>query len=306
MWRREVNRIPGRRRCAQLLLVAAFVAPAPACLDHYTIHPEEDPPSVTSWNEEVVQGTLRIRLEWSRPPGAGPFPAVLIHPEAGKEARQMRGILRSLALQGYLAVAADYRRLPDGEQKASSLFAWHQPGDPTAVLELVRARPDVDPQRIGAMGYSQGGVYSLLIAAHSPAIKAVVAYYPVTDFEAWLSDPERRWSKRQAFKLVRRYFRKQSGAQTPEEFSEKLSQASALHHAEEIQTPVLLIHGDQDTTAPVGESRRMADRLRELHGEVQLLEVEGAGHTFNFRDAETARPAWEVALEWLDRHVKGG
>jgi dipeptidyl aminopeptidase/acylaminoacyl peptidase len=169
----------------------------------------------------------------------------------------------------------------------------------------VRAREDVDAGRIGAMGYSQGGVYGLLIAADAPEMQAVVAYYPVTDFETWLSDPDRRWSKRQVFKLIRRYFRKQSGAKTPEEFAEKLAQASALRHAAEIRASVLLIHGVEDTSAPVGESRRMAGRLEELGREVRLLEVEDAGHVFNFRDAAKAGPAWAEALAWLDRHVKG-
>jgi dienelactone hydrolase len=285
-------------------LLAAGVAATPACLDHYVLHPEKDPLNVSAWDEEVVRGALRIRLEWVRPQGDGPFPVILIHPEAGKEARQMSGILRSLALEGYLAVAADYYRLPDGERKGSSLFAWSEPGDATAVLDLVRARPDVDAQRIGAMGYSQGGVYSLLIAAHSPDVRAVVAYYPVTDFEAWLSNPDYPWGKRQFFKLVRRHFRKHSGAQTDEEFTQALAEASALHQAEDIHAPVLLIHGDRDTSADIGESRRLATRLRELGRRVKLMEVGDAGHAFNFRDADKARGAWEAAMAWLDLHVK--
>ncbi len=289
----------------QAWLLAATVAVTPACLNHYVLHPEEDPLTVSTWDEEVVQGALRIRLEWVRPQGDGPFPAVLVHPEAGKEARQMTGILRSLALEGYLAVAADYYRLPDGKQKGSSLFAWSEPRDPTAVLDLVLARPDVDPRRIGAMGYSQGGVYSLLIAAHSSDVQAVVAYYPVTDFEAWLSNPDYSWGKRQFFKLVRRHFRKHSGAQTDEEFSESLAEASAFQQAEKLHAPVLLIHGDRDTSADIEESRRLAARLRELGREVELMEVEDAGHVFNFRDADKAWLAWEAALAWLDLHVKG-
>ncbi len=290
------------------LLVLATLVALPACVSHYRIHPREDPPTVQAWSDEVTRDGLRVRLEWARPSGEGPFAAVIVHPAAGKEASQLRGIARSLALEGYLAVAADYRRLPDGDVQGGSLFAWRGRDDPTLVLDLLRAHPDADPDRIGAMGYSQGGVYSLLIAAEasgSPrAVRAVVAYYPVTDFEYWLDDSDRRWAKRQVFKLIRRYFRRRSGAESDEEFSEFLGRASALQHAERIECPVLLIHGEKDKSAGVGESRRLERRLKELGREVELLEVEDAGHIFNFRDTEKAEATWPAALSWLDRHLK--
>lgn len=298
--------MPARAQTVCCLLSALTAALAAACVSHYQIHPRTDPPELAAWREEVERGQLRIRLEWTRPPGPGPFAAVIVHPEAGHEAREMRGILRSLAGEGYLAVAADYRRLRPGGGARKSLFAWRDSQAPEAVLELVRRRPEVDPERIGAMGYSQGGVYSLLIAAYTRQVKAVVAYYPISDFEHWLSDPKRSWGRRQVFKLIRRYFLKRSGARTDEEFSRMLARASPLKQAERIEAPVLLIHGDRDTTAAIGESRRLAGRLAELGREVELLEIEDAGHVFNFRDARQAALAWESAVAWLDRYLAPG
>ena len=52
-------------------LLAATAAVTPACLNHYVLHPEKDPLTVSTWDEEVVQGALRIRLEWVRPQGDG-------------------------------------------------------------------------------------------------------------------------------------------------------------------------------------------------------------------------------------------
>jgi dipeptidyl aminopeptidase/acylaminoacyl peptidase len=164
----------------------------------------------------------------------------------------------------------------------------------------------VDPRRVGAIGYSQGGVFSLLIAAETPGIKAVVAYYPVTDFEHWLYDPERRGLRKLVFKLIRGHFRRQSGVETEEEFRAILARASPLKQAERIRAPVLLIHGDRDTSAGVGESRRLENRLRELGRDVELIEIEGAGHVFNFKNAEKSRRAWQASLEWLDRHLMAG
>jgi len=210
-----------RGRLAVLATVASVLG---GCLNHYQIHPRQVPSGVVTWNEEVVRGKLLLRLEGAHPAGEGRFPVVLVHPEAGHSAREMRGILHSLALEGYLAVAADYRRARGGVYR-STLFTWKDPGDVTAAFDLLRAHPRADRERIAAIGFSQGGVYSLLIASQT-RLRAVVAYYPVSDFAHWLSDPERIAGRRLVFKLIRKYFRRASGARTEEEFREILAHAS--------------------------------------------------------------------------------
>ena len=280
-------------------VVVAFLV---GCSNHYLIHPKTRPPEVVAWSETVERGELLVRLEAARPPGEGSFPAVLVHPEAGHTAKEMQGILYSLAQAGYLAMAADYRR-KRGNRHRKALFAWRDPEDPLAALRVLQDHPLVDSRRVGAMGYSQGGVFSLLIAAETPEIKAVVAYYPVTDFEHWLYDPERRGMHKFVFKLIRGHFRRKSGVETEEEFREFLARASPLKQAEHIRAPVLLIHGDRDRSAEVGESRRLANQLNELGREVELIVIENAGHVFNFKNAERARQAWQASLEWLDRHL---
>lgn len=299
---------PGPRRgrslrLAALVVVALLALPLGGCISHYLIHPETSPPGVVEWSEAfTVNDGLGVRLEWARPARAGeegPLPAVMVHPEAGHPAREMRGVLRSLAQRGYVAVAADYRR--DGK----GLTPWQHEDDPRVVLERLAARPEVDPDRIGALGFSQGGVYSLLIAAYTGEVAAVVAYYPVTDFELWLEDPERTGPRRWVFRnVIAPYFRRQSGAETDEELKTFLARASAYRQAEDIRAPVLLIHGDRDTSADVKESRRLEARLRELDRTVELVVVEDAGHVFNFRRADLAAQAWAEATAWLDRYVR--
>jgi dienelactone hydrolase len=291
-------------RCCRYFLLALLCLSLTACLNHFVFHPREDPPGVSTWNETVVRGKLLIRLEWARPAGAGPFPAVIVHPEANHVAAEMRGVVRDLAREGYLAVAADYRRELNGSYRYT-LFTWRDPGDPRAVLDLVRQRPDVDPERVGLLGFSQGGVYSLLIAAYTGQAAAVVAYYPVTDFASWLEEAggEGR-GRRFVFRLIRRHFRKQSGAANDEELMERLGRASPLRQAEAIEVPVLLVHGTRDRSAPLAESVRLLERMTDLGREVELVTVRDAGHVFNFRDREKAREAWEPTLRWLDRHLR--
>jgi dienelactone hydrolase len=283
---------PARLLPVVLLLLAG-------CMNHYVLHPKQPPPGARTWSEVREYGELQVRMEWVRPAGVGPLPAVIVHPEAGHEATEMRGVLNELARNGYLAVAADYRR-----RARKNLMPWREPDDPRRVIERVLAHPDADAKRVGLLGFSQGGVFSLLIAAYDRRAAAVVAYYPVTDFETWLEQKGAGWGRRFVFRFIRAGFRRASGAKTAEELQTILRRASPLRHAESIDVPVLLVHGDRDSSADVEESKRLARRLEELGRTVELLVVPAAGHVFNFRNREQAAMAWDATITFLDRHLK--
>jgi dipeptidyl aminopeptidase/acylaminoacyl peptidase len=282
-------------------LVALLVLSS-GCLNYYLIHPDRDPIGVATWTEDVTRGPLRVHLEWAQPSGAGPFPTVIVHPPGGKVAADMKGVARDLAQHGYLAVAVDYRRLLGGKFRRNT-FAWRESSDPLAALDVVRAQPRVDGGRIAALGFSQGGIYSLLMAAHAPEIKSVVAYYPVTDFRMWFDTERHDVGFRVAFRMIERHFRRESGAASDAEFEEMLRLASPMTYVDSLRAPVLLIHGADDTSASVEESRRLERALRDRGREVQLIVVSGAGHVFNFRQPEEARRAWDATVDWLRQYL---
>ncbi|HEY7710494.1 MAG TPA: prolyl oligopeptidase family serine peptidase [Candidatus Entotheonella sp.] len=266
------------------------------------MYPQSIPAQVKSWSENIVEAPLAIRLEWASPDGTGPFPAVLVHPDRDGTALDMRGVIWDLACRGYLAVAADYQRLERGRYRRT-LFPWRGDDDVTRVLERLRSHPQADARRLAALGFSQGGILSLLIAARVPELKAVVAYYPVTDLNHWFNYPHPNLARRFVFRLIRRFFFKQSGARDEAEFQAILRRASPYAQAAHMAAPVLLIHGTADTSAPIEESRRLAARLSALGRVVDLLEVEGGRHVFNFKEPEQAALAWRASLRWLHRHL---
>ena len=283
-------------------VLAALLMQLSGCENHYLIHPDRDPPGVTTRSEDVTRGALRVHLEWAQPPGAGPFPTVIVHPEGGHLAGDMKGVTRDLAQHGYLAVAVDYQRMLDGKYQRNT-FAWREESDTVAALELVRTQPRVDRGRIAALGFSQGGIYSLLMAEHSPDIKAVVAYYPVTDFRMWFDTERPDLGYRVAFSVIEWYFRRESGAASDAQFEEMLRLASPMTYVESLQAPVLLIHGADDKSASVEESRRLERALKDRGREVELIVVPGAGHVFNFKQPEEARRTWDATLDWLRKYL---
>ncbi len=272
--------------------------------NHFLIHPREVAPEVSVWSADFGRDQIQVHIEGARPAGAGPFPTVLVHPEEEETASDMHGVIWDLAAHGYVAIAADYKRRIGGRYRRNT-FAWRSTGDLTLSIDVTRAYPEVDQNRIGALGFSEGAVVSLLMAGHDPdRIKAVVAYYPITDFPHWYAGERSDLLPRVLFDLARWQMRVDSGAPNDEEFQKMLRLASPVYLAEFVRAPVLLIHGAQDTLAPPEESELMAERLKGYGDTTKLLVVPGGKRLFNFRQPKQAIIAWDATLAWLDRYLR--
>jgi dipeptidyl aminopeptidase/acylaminoacyl peptidase len=185
------------------------------------------------------------------------------------------------------------------------MFAWQSSGDLTLILDATRTYPEVDQNRIGALGFSEGAVVSLLMAAHDPdRVKAVVAYYPITDFPHWYAGKRSGLSARALFALARWQLRVESRASNDDDFQSKLNLASPLSMAEYVNAPVLFVHGAQETLIPPEESQRMAASMQASGHTAEVLLLPDGGRFFNFRQPEEATQAWQATLAWLDRYLR--
>ena len=273
--------------------------------NHYLIHPREPAPDVATWQADFGRDQLQVHLEGARPPGLGPFPTVLVLPEEDHVAVDMHGVTWDLASRGYVAIAADYKRRIEGRYRRN-YFAWRSTGDLELLLDATRAYREVDQDRLGVLGFSEGAVVGLLVAAHDPdRIKAVVAYSPITDFPRWYDSGQSGLSPtRVLVELARWQLRVDSGAPNHEEFERMLRLASPLYMAEYVRAPVLLVHGADDKLAPPEESERMADALKAAGVTTKLVVVPGGERLFNFRQEHQAIVAWNATLDWLDRYLR--
>jgi len=271
--------------------------------NHYLIHPRSAAPEIIVWSADFARDELKVHIEGARPPGVGPFPTVIVLPEEEAKASDMHGVIWDLAAHGYVAIAGDYQRRIEGKYRPS-MFAWKSTGDLTLIIDATGAYPEVDQNRIGTLGFSEGAVVSLLMAAHDPGrIKAVVAYYPITDFPHWYAGKRSGVFARVLFALARWQLRVESRASNDEDFQTMLQLASPLSVSEAIRAPVLFVHGAKDTLLPLEESERMAERLKAAGDTAEVLVVPGAKRLFNFRQPQQATQAWRATLAWLDRYL---
>jgi dipeptidyl aminopeptidase/acylaminoacyl peptidase len=170
-------------------------------------------------------------------------------------ARRVESTARRLSEQGYVALALSMRGWPPSSGWDDCGTA--QPDDVAKAADWLATLPGVDSDSIAVLGFSLGGQVALLSGTRSARIKAIIAYFPITDVQRWGDTTSNTGI---------RYFYVPLVCGTG-------NQNSPVHVADQIHAPVLLIHGDRDTEVPTEQSLKMQEALRKTDGHVGV-----AGH----------------------------
>lgn len=134
-------------------------------------------------------GDLRLRGRLVRPPGPGPFPAVVIVHGSGDESAVETYFYPYLfAAHGIATLAYDKRGT--GASEGAFTQNFHVLADDVlAAVGWLRGRPAVDTASIHLAGYSQGGWIAPLAAARDGGIRSLLIGYgpmvPVTGEDRW-------------------------------------------------------------------------------------------------------------------------
>jgi cephalosporin-C deacetylase len=120
--------------------------------------------------------------------------------------------------------------------------------DTAQLAKLVMEMPEVDANRVGAMGGSQGGALTIACAALEPRIKRAVPLYP------FLSDYQRVWEidqAKDAYMELQEYFRHADPTHQKEaNVFEKLGYIDIQFLAPRVKAEVLWGIGLMDTVCP--------------------------------------------------------
>ncbi len=220
----------------------------------------------------------RLMAEVHRPADARTAPGVLVvhgGSWSGRTPADMTRIARYLARRGFVAVNVGYRLAP------AHLF-------PAALRDLRQAlawmathadRLGMDPERIGAFGYSAGAHLASLLAlvdagtGEHPRLRAVVAGGIPADLTRWPQSP-----------VVKRFLGV-SYRSDPQLWVE----ASPLAHVSAASPPFFLYHGGLDRLVEPDQSRRLHARLTAAGVRCELHEVQMHGHLSMFVLNRSAR-----------------
>jgi carboxymethylenebutenolidase len=117
------------------------------------------------------------------PGGAGKRPAIVVIQEWWGLNDFVKGKADHFAKEGYVALAPDLYRgkvatdADTAHQLMRGLPEDRAIRDLKGAVALLRSRSDVDPKRIGGVGWCMGGGYSLSLALAEPTLAGAVIYY---------------------------------------------------------------------------------------------------------------------------------
>ena len=268
----------------------------------------------------------RVAMLVVRQAGAGRRPAVLVlHGTRGRK-EGMESWLTALAERGFTACATDARwhgELAKGPYEEAIIQAYRTGKgypwlyetvtDTIRALDYLQTRPDVDPDRLGLMGISMGGMNTWLTAAVDPRVKAAVPCIGVTSFGYQLESGQfapRCATLPKFHQAVAETLREpEVNARVAREAWNKVLPGIADRFdcprmLEAIAPrPLLILNGEKDDRCPIEGVRQchaaaaVEYRKHGASDRLQMLIAPGTGHA-------VTEPQRQAALRWFERWLK--
>lgn len=232
------------------------------------------------------------------------LPAVMM-PHGGPASFDKLGFnykAQALASRGYLVIQPQFRGSKgfglDHYLAGQGEWGKKMQDDLTDALAALVDRGMVNPERVCIVGASYGGYAALAGGAYTPELyRCVVSINGVSDLDEMLRDEKRQHGKEH---WVVAYWGQQMA--DGEATRERLREVSPAFYAEAFHAPVMLIHGEDDMTVPLEQSRIMRKKLKRAKKAVQLIELEGETH--HLVKSETRLQMLESMVSFVDEHLQ--
>ena len=168
--------------------------------------------------------------------------------------------------------------------------------DIMAAVDEVVSRPYVDSARLGITGYSYGGFMSSWIIGHDTRFRAAVVGAPCINLSSMAGTSDIGVS-----------FGELHWGGIRKDAVDVYLEHSPLTYSPNVETPVLLMHGEADARCPIEQSEQYFVTLKRLGKVVEFVRFPGSSHSFvrsghpRMREEYLAR-----LLGWMNSHLAVG
>jgi len=149
----------------------------------------------------------------------------------------------------------------------------------------------VDKDRVGSMGWSEGGYISAFITTSSDRFKAVSVGAGISDWMTYYVNTDITPFTRQYLKA------------TPWDDPEIYRKTSPISYIAKAKTPTLIQQGDRDKRVPVPDSFELRQALEDKGVPVKMVLYHGFGHPID--KPKQQRAVMEENLHWFGHYIWG-
>ena len=194
--------------------------------------------------------------------------------------------MASFAQQGYLVLGSNYRGNDGGE--GIEEFGGTDVADVLALIEIGKSHPGWDGKNIFMLGGSRGGTMTYLAIKHGADLNAAATFGAPSDM--WAAAKERPEMEKVFARRFARY-----GSEREEEFAAR----SAVHWPQALtRVPLLLMHGDADTTVLPSHTQVLSETLHGVHPDFKTLIYPGGNHALSTH----TKAMLDETLGWFAAH----
>ena len=188
-------------------------------------------------------------------------------------------MLALLTNRGYAVLQLNYRG-SSGYGKAfmnaaQGEFAGKMHSDLIDAVDALAGQGVIDSQRVAISGSSYGGYASLVGMTHTPGkFRCGISTVGMSDLAALLDNAPPYWA------LSKPHWIRYVGDPADPVQRAAMQERSPLYKTDQVQGPILLMHGVHDARVKVSQSVNMAAALRAKGKSVELVLFDKAGHGF--------------------------
>ena len=257
---------------------------------------------IVSWKGaygDTVEGILE--LPYGYKPGDGPLPLIVkLHggPSMSSYYRIRFWIYGRVLMpaKGYALLTPNYRGSTGyGDKFMTDLVGHENDVEVTDILKGIDAmveRSIADPDRIGVMGWSNGGLLANGLITRDTRIKAASSGAGVLDMVL-------QWGTEDTPGHVVNFMEA-----LPWEDPDAYRKASPVFGLGNCRVPTIIHVGSDDPRVPAGHSRALYRALKHYLGvPTELVVYPGEGHGLTTRENRKAKMEWDLA--WFDKYVLG-
>jgi dipeptidyl aminopeptidase/acylaminoacyl peptidase len=158
-------------------------------------------------------------------------------------------------------------------------------------VEYLIAQGFVDKDRVGSMGWSEGGYISAFITTASDRFKAVSVGAGISDWMTYYANTD-------ITPFTRQYLQA-----TPWDDPEVYRKTSPISYLKTAKTPTLIQQGSADKRVPVADSYELRQALEDKGVPVKMVLYDGFGHPIN--KPKQQRAVMEENENWFDHYIWG-